>query len=97
MCRSIANAVADGCAVFPRLYNMIEQRFDVYIDQLVNAGIITSYIAEGITYYEATFETARFAKMSNKAVIEVMKQFIEAYSKGTAQGITEGVLSGASV
>lgn len=96
MYKSIANAVSDGCAVFPELYNMTKQRFDVYIDQLTAAGIITSYIAEDITYYETTFETAKFAKMPNKAVMEIMKQFIEAYSKGAAQGVTEGMLSGVS-
>lgn len=96
MYRSIANAVSDGCAVFPELYNMSKQKFDVYINRLISAGIITSYIAEDITYYETTFETAKFLKMPNKAVIEVISQFIEAHSKGTAQGITEGVLSGTS-
>lgn len=96
MYKSIANAVSEGCAVFPELYNMTKQRFDVYINQLIAAGIITSYIAEGITYYETTFETAKFAKMPNKAAMEIMKQFIEAYNKGTAQGVTEGMLSGAS-
>ena len=35
MYKSIANAVSDGCAVFPELYNMTKQRFDVYINQLI--------------------------------------------------------------
>lgn len=96
MYKSIANAVSDGCAVFPELYNMTKQRFDVYIDRLIAADIITSYTTEGITYYEATLQTAKFAKMTNNAAMIFLKECLEVCSKGAAKGVTEVILSKAS-
>ena len=89
MYKSIAKAVAAGEGICAELYKMPQQRFDVYVNQLIDAGIITSYTAEGVKYYETTMDTLNFSK---KSLISIEK-FIEAGSKGAAQGITEAVLS----
>lgn len=94
MYKSLANAVAGGYGICHELYNLPQQRFDIYVTQLIEAGIITSYIVEDVIYYEPTLETLKFVKMSDKVALDVIAQLLEAGSKGTSQGVTEGLLSG---
>lgn len=83
---SIMKATLKGKHVVPSLYNMCQEEFDSYINQLVEAGLISIRITDGITYYDPTLKAEEKNKNELKAIF---KECLEAISKGVTSACLE--------
>lgn len=83
---SIVVASRNRCHVLPKLYNICEDEFNSYINQLVAANLITIRETDGITYYDAT-PTGQNG--TRKFILEAL----EACSRGIAEGTANAMLN----
>ncbi|CAM2903728.1 hypothetical protein [Erysipelothrix tonsillarum] len=62
-------SIVKGCInryhVLPKLYNLSQQEFDVYIQQLIKANLITVVYHQDIPYYYANLECDAFIASKN--------------------------------
>lgn len=91
MYKSIVKAVSEGYGVCAELYNITHQRFEVYMNQLIVAGILTSYSEDDIKYYETTLETDNFLKMQGKPLRDFIVRLAEAGSRGATEGFVASI------
>lgn len=91
MYQSIIHGCAQGLDVFPALYDMHPDRFEVFIRRLEEMEFIEELQIEGITYYVALEKCLTCNAMStNKAKkfiqssLEALSPAIEAAAKGVA-------------
>lgn len=75
---SIMKATLKGKHVVPSLYDMCQEEFDHYIDELAKAELIRVRITDGITYYDPTLE-AEVQKQNE--IKEIIEKCVEAVSK----------------
>lgn len=54
--KSILDAVRKRRYVLPKLYNITQEEFDVYIEQLEKEGLIEVKVFDNIEYYYATYK-----------------------------------------
>ncbi len=76
--KSIVNGILKDCDVCAQLYNLNEGEFNAYIDDLMAAGVISTYVDTdtGITYYRKTLKSTEFSKFSKNKIINFIKSIV---------------------
>lgn len=60
---SIVNACLKNQYISRETYYLSKGEFSGYIDQLIDAGLITKRIEDEIVYYDSTLDSSKFANM----------------------------------
>ncbi len=76
---SIVKATMKNFDVCAELYGLDPAQFDNYINQLMQAGVIDTYIAQdtGIIYYSQTLSSSDFAKLPKNKVKRFLGKLTE--------------------
>ena len=69
MYKSLARNICKGYDVFAKLYNLSEEEFDIYIDELKKNGFLRVFESSaGSVYYLPTITTQKLENMSTKEI-----------------------------
>lgn len=84
--KSIVKASINLKHVCPKTYDLCNDEFLGYINQLVRAGLITERNTDGVTYYDATILAI---EDKNGYLLKAIKQI----SSGIAQGVMTAIIN----
>ncbi len=84
---SIIKASNSRYHVLPQLYGMDEKEFNVYINNLVEAGILTIRESDGVRYYDVTFQ---YQSIKGDKLNKIIGTLVESAAKGMTCAITDG-------
>ncbi|MBS6463190.1 MAG: hypothetical protein KH352_07340 [Ruminococcus sp.] len=83
---SMVKAAFNRKHILPVLYNICEDEFNAYIDNLVAAGCIERRTSDEVTYYDATIQASNINK-------EHILNMVRSAARGISEGITTTVLN----
>ncbi|MDO4732898.1 MAG: hypothetical protein Q4B50_05205 [Bacillota bacterium] len=91
--KSIVRACVARRAVLPELYRISPLEFQQYIDQLLEAGIISCVEEDGIPYYHATLKSNDFLASRNPSrfIESSLNSVVAAMSKGMTSAYLEKI------
>ena len=75
---SIVKATMNGFDVCARLYKLEEVEFDKYVDELLSAGVIGTYVSQdtGIQYFCHTLKSSEFSKLGKNKIMRFLDTII---------------------
>ena len=78
---SIVNACLKNQYISKETYHLSKGEFSGYIDQLIDAGLITKRIEDEIVYFDSTLDSSKFANMKKtqrrNAIAKIVKEAIK--------------------
>lgn len=78
---SIVNACLKNQYISRETYYLSKGEFSGYIDQLIDAGLITKRIEDEIVYYDSTLDSSKFANMKKtqrrNTIAKIVKEAIK--------------------
>lgn len=75
---SIVKAILKDCDICAELYDLNEGEFNAYINDLLAAGIISTYedTDTGITYFRKTLKSTEFSKLPRNKIKNFLKDIL---------------------
>lgn len=73
-------------------YNMSEGEFLRFIEELVNADLISVRIEDGITYYDSTIKSDTYKNKSVKELKKIILECIGIVAEKTSYGTTKAIM-----
>ena len=91
--KSIIRGCVKRCSVNTKVFKIPEEEFQVYISDLISAGLITKKEVDGTTYY---YSTKKADDSSENTWMKILKTVTGTLVEKAAKGATEAVIEKAT-
>lgn len=86
---SIVQATSKREHVMAKLYNICEDEFNGYIEELINAGLIKKRVTDGVIYYDAPLQSVGYTK---KQILKTLGKIATKTVAAATYGITKATI-----